>query len=285
MLKEAVPVENWASFFILMNITMEIKEGCNCLAELVVYKEHKSGYGEIYLNRPEKNNAISQEMTRELLSLLKKVKDDPPKVLIVTGKGKMFCAGGDLYDLHGDLSTDEAFSRLYPMKEVLFELINFPVPTIALLNGNALGGGCELATACDIRIAKASSEFGFVQTKLGILPGWGGGQLLYEKVNPSFALYWLTEGSILKAEDLQQQGWLHKIMPIEKWNDPVNDILQPYIAKSYDQMKMLKLQYKKKISSLGLSSLMSEEVRNCASLWETEEHKEALRKFKSRRKY
>src|SRR5690625_4132257 len=104
-------------------------------------------------------------MAKELMTILEEAKEDPPKFLVITGRGKMFSAGGDLLDLHGELSADEAFSRLYPMKEVLFELVNFPMPTIGLLNGNALGGGCELATACDIRIAKNTSEFGFVQTK------------------------------------------------------------------------------------------------------------------------
>jgi enoyl-CoA hydratase/carnithine racemase len=253
------------------------------LVNLVTYEKHEQGYGEICLNRPEKNNAVSQEMTMELMAILEEAKEDPLKFLVVTGRGKMFSAGGDLRDLHGELTTDEAFSRLYPMKEVLFELVNFPVPTIGLLNGNALGGGCELATACDIRIAKNSSEFGFIQTKLGILPGWGGGALLYEKVNPSFALYWLTEASILKADYLMQQGWLHKIVPPGEWEDQSKVMLNPFISKTYDQMKMLKLQYKKKISSLGLSSLMSEEVRNCASLWETPEHKGAISQFNNRK--
>jgi enoyl-CoA hydratase/carnithine racemase len=254
------------------------------LAKLVTYEKYDAGYGEICLNRPEKNNAVSQEMTKELMDVLEKAKQDSLKFLVITGKGNMFSAGGDLFDLHGDLTTEEAFSLLYPMKEVLFELANFPVPTIGLLNGNALGGGCELATACDIRIAKASTKFGFVQTKLGILPGWGGGALLYEKVNPSFAMNWLMEASILEADHLMQHGWLHKIMPMEAWGDKSNDFLKPYISKSYEQMKMLKLQYKKKISSLSLSSLMSEEVRNCASLWETPEHKAALNQFLNRRK-
>jgi enoyl-CoA hydratase/carnithine racemase len=254
------------------------------LADLVTYEKYDEGYGEIWLNRPEKNNAMSQEMTKELIAILEEAKLDSLKFLVIAGRGKMFCAGGDLFDLHGDLSTEEAFSRLYPMKEVLFELVNFPVPTIAMLNGNALGGGCELATACDIRIAKEDSHFGFVQTKLGILPGWGGGVLLYEKINPSFAMNWLMEASMLKADHLMQHGWLHKIVPTEEWTGNFNEILNPYILKSYEQMKLLKLQYKKKISSLSLSSLMSEEVRNCASLWETPAHKTAVSRFLTRGK-
>ncbi|MFA1818673.1 enoyl-CoA hydratase/isomerase family protein [Virgibacillus oceani] len=254
----------------------------NCLTNIIAYEKHDEGYGEICLNRPEKNNAVSQEMTKELMTILEDTKQDSLKFLVVTGNGNMFCAGGDLLDLHGDLTTDEAFSLLYPMKEVLFELANFPVPTIAMLNGNALGGGCELATACDVRIAKEATTFGFVQTKLGILPGWGGGALLYEKVNPSFAMNWLMEASILKADQLMQQGWLQKIVPMEDWEGNFNDILKSYISKSYEQMRMMKLQYKKKISSLSLSSFMSEEVRNCASLWETPEHRAAVSKFINR---
>lgn len=254
------------------------------MASLITYKKYEAGYGEICLNRPEKNNAVSQEMTKELMKVLEEAKEDTLKFLVVTGKGSMFCAGGDLHDLHGDLTTEEAFSLLYPMKEVLFELVNFPVPTIGLLNGSALGGGCELATACDVRMAKASGKYGFVQTSLGILPGWGGGALLYEKMNPDFAMNWIMEAGVYTADYLMQHGWLHKVVPTDAWYEQSEDMLKPYISKSYDQMKMLKLQYKKKISSPGLSSLMSEEVRNSASLWETPEHKEALRKFLNRGK-
>src|SRR5699024_12371085 len=86
------------------------------------------------------------------------------KFLIITGAGeKMFCSGCDLNHLHGDLSSDEAFKELYPMKECLYELVSFPVPTVCLLNGDALGGGCEIATACDFRIGKKGTKFGFVQ--------------------------------------------------------------------------------------------------------------------------
>src|SRR5699024_12828906 len=101
--------------------------------------------------------------------------------LIITRAGeKMCCSGGDLNHLQGDLSSDEAFKELYPMKECLYEPVSFPVPTVCLLNGDAVGGGCEIATACDFRIGKKGTKFGFVQSKLGIIPGWGGGELLYK---------------------------------------------------------------------------------------------------------
>src|SRR5699024_6048386 len=139
----------------------------------------------------------------------------------------VFCAGGDLTELHGDLPEEAAYEKLHIMKEVLYKIMMFPVPTICLLQGNALGGGCELATACDFRIAKEGTTFGFVQSNLGILPGWGGGAILYKKVAPTFAFNWLTKGAIYGAAYLHEKGWIHKIAHDEQWHD-MEKLLQPY---------------------------------------------------------
>lgn len=253
------------------------------MAEKVQYRKHPENYGEIYLNRPDKHNAIDEMMVKEINAVLQQAKQDAIKFLVITGAGdKMFCSGGDLTQLHGGLTSEEAFAYLYPMKEVLHEIISFPVPTICLLNGGALGGGCEIATACDIRIAKENTRFGFVQSQLGIIPGWGGGALLYEKVNPSFALQWLIEAEVFQAQYLLERGWLHKIVESATWENR-HALLNPYISKSYSQMLLLKGQFKLKLSSLGLSALMNEEVRNCANLWDSVEHKKAVEKFLSRK--
>src|SRR5690625_3502655 len=139
-------------------------------------------------------------MANELTELLEEIKERPLKFLVIKSAGDpVFCAGGDLNDFHGSLNEQEAYDTLHTMKHVLSQIVTFPVPTICFLQGDALGGGCELATACDIRIAKDTTKFGFVQSNLGILPGWGGGAILYEKVPASFALQWLTEGNMLAA--------------------------------------------------------------------------------------
>lgn len=252
------------------------------MAELVQYETTAEGYGIIRLNRPEKHQAVSPEMAALFLEKIRIAKSDPIKFLVITGTGdNMFCAGGDLNYLHGDLNTDEAFQALYPMKECLYDIVSFPVPTVCLLNGDALGGGCEIATACDFRIGKQGTKFGFVQTKLGIIPGWGGGVLLYEKVDPNFAFQWLLEAEVFSIEYLQQKGWIHKIIKADQWAQ-INDILAPFISKSKDQLAILKAQYNKKLSVLSLAAEMNEEVRHCANLWETPEHKEAVAKFFSK---
>lgn len=236
-------------------------------------------YGTININRPEKRNAISKEMAQQLFDLLEEIKDRPIKFLVIKSSGdKMFCAGGDLNDFHDELNEQEAYDTLHKMKQVLFKIVSFPVPTISLLQGNAMGGGCELATACDIRIAKQNTEFGFVQTNLGILPGWGGGALLYEKVHPSFALQWLAEGKMYDADFLYARGWVHEVIPETMWGNE-EEILKSYMNKSFAQMQYLKSQFTEALSIPTLAEKMERESVRCASLWESEEHKKVVQAF------
>lgn len=245
----------------------------------VAYKRHSEGYGEITLQRPQKHNAINGAMITELAACLEQAKEDTISFLVITGAGNdTFCAGGDLHYFHGEMDSEHAFSLLYPMKEILHTILLFPVPTICLLNGNAFGGGCELATACDIRIAKANTRFGFIQSTLGIVPGWGGGTLLYEKVHTSFAFQWMTEGAIYSVEKLYDKGWIHTIVSPEDFTNH-NVILKPYIRRTIDQMGILKSQYKQQILALSLSARMNDEVRHCASLWNSTTHQKAVEQF------
>lgn len=249
----------------------------------VNYVKHEDGYSVITLDRADKRNAINQKMVNGFKACLKEAREDESKFLLVTGKGdKMFSAGGDLNEFHGDLLPEEAFTLLYGMKEVLFDLASFPVPTICLLNGNALGGGCEIATACDFRIAKEGTTFGFIQTKLGIIPGWGGGALLYEKVPNSFAYHWLLHADIHDASYLRDLGWIHNIIPRGEWGN-VNKIVKPYVNRSLEQMRILKSQYQASLSILSLSAKMNEEVRHCANLWDSKEHQEVVKQFLARK--
>src|SRR5699024_12527618 len=104
----------------------------------------------IRLNRPEKHNAISVEMVKELRNCLEQSKQDEVKCLVITGAGeRMIYEGGDLNDLHGDLNSDEAFNHLHPMKEVLYEIASFPVQTICLYIDDAFGCGYKVITTCD----------------------------------------------------------------------------------------------------------------------------------------
>lgn len=250
---------------------------------LISYKE-KDGYGVLSINRANKRNAISTEMAADLLQLFQEIKDQPIRFLLIKSAGEnAFCAGGDLNDFHSDLNEREAYGMLSTMKQVLFQIVAFPVPTICLLQGQALGGGCELATACDIRIAKENTEFGFVQTSLGILPGWGGGALLYEKVHPSFAFNWIMEAEIYDAEKLLQKGWLHHVVSEEEWENEA-EILLKYRAKSVTQMHHLKSQYIESMSLPTLFEKMEKESNRSANLWNSDKHQSVVQSFLSKTK-
>lgn len=249
--------------------------------QTIVY-EQKVDYGILTINRAEKHNAISLEMAKDMHAILEKIKDEPIKFLVLQSSGeKTFCAGGDLYDYRSDLSEEEAYNVLHVMKQVLMQLITFPALTICLLQGDAYGGGCELATACDIRIAKESTRFGFIQSNLGILPGWGGGAILYEKVHPSFAFHWLTGGSIYDVNTLASKGWIHVVVRKEDWKEACQ--LTDYTRKSNEQFRHLKSQYIESLSVPTLLEKMEKESARCASLWGSEQHKTALQQFYTNR--
>ncbi|WP_226578451.1 enoyl-CoA hydratase/isomerase family protein [Halobacillus litoralis] len=251
------------------------------MSEIVV--EKREGYAVLTLNRPDKRNAITGNMAKELKQSLIDLKQEVEiKFLVVTGAGdQAFCAGGDLNELHGDMTAGQAYQLLVPMKEVLLELLTFPVPTIAVLNGQARGGGCEIATACDFRYGVKAASYGFVQGNLGITPGWGGGTLLYQKVERAFAAHWLMDAEMYPSAEAYRIGWLHKVI---SGDEDEGRLFSSFLNKTQQQLKIFKRQYLEHIDVLHVKERMDREVKQCAQLWETEEHKSAVRKFVEKRK-
>lgn len=248
-----------------------------------VLVEKNVGYAVVQLHRPEKLNAITRQMAQQLHEAFIELKKDKHlKFLVVTGTGdRAFCAGGDLNELHGDMNAEQAYRILHPMKEALYELATFPVPTIALLNGQARGGGCEIATACDFRYGLPSASYGFVQGNLGIIPGWGGGTLLYQRIKSDFAAHWLMDAEMYTSEQVYRIGWLHKMITVN-WN--AQEIFASFLNKTREQMEVLKRQYVDHLDMEFLSEWMDREVRQCSLLWESEEHKAAVENFARKRK-
>lgn len=127
-------------------------------------------------------------------------------------------------------------------------------------------------------LQKIKRSSGLSKPALGITPGWGGGALLCEKMPTDFAYQWLMAAIFVMPHRSRKAGWIHKIIVTDNWNDQ-EKLLKTYLSKSEAQMKILKNQYKKRLSIHRLSTLMDEEVRNCAKLWDSPEHKKALEQF------
>jgi len=160
----------------------------------------------VRVNRPEKRNALNATVRRELVEVLDALRDDNGvRVVVITGEGdRAFIAGADISEFaeRSPLEQRQAMSGRRPFEEIA----TFDKPTIAMINGYALGGGCEIALACDLRVAARSARLGQPEIRLGLLPGGGGTQRLPRLVGPGRALRLILTGELIDATEAERIG-------------------------------------------------------------------------------
>jgi len=174
--------------------------------ETITVTEPYPGIVIVCFARPEVANALSTQMGRELLDAWSKLRAmDALRVVVVTGAGKHFQAGADLKERNG--MTDDAWSEQHRLFEAMIRAqLACPVPVIAAVHGAAMGGGCEMALACDFAYAAEGARFGLPEAGLGIIPGLGGTQLLTRAVGPRRALELLTTAAPFTAAQAKAYG-------------------------------------------------------------------------------
>ncbi len=175
--------------------------------------EKKNSIALVTINRPEKLNALNSRTLTEIMEVFSLAASDPKvRAVILTGSGdRAFVAGADIAEL-AQLATMEA-KRLAERGQEIFNYIdNFQKPVIAAINGFALGGGCELAMACHIRIASENAKFGQPEVKLGLIPGYGGTQRLPRFVGKSRALEMILTGKMIDAEEACRIGLINRVV-------------------------------------------------------------------------
>jgi enoyl-CoA hydratase len=178
----------------------------------VVRFERRDGIAICTLDGPERLNAIAPATLHELDAHLQAVeRDDDLRALVITGAGRAFSAGADLTAV-SELEGQDAFAGfLHLFTDVLDRLELLPTPSIAAIDGLALGGGLELALACDLRVASDRARLGVPEVKLGLLPGAGGTQRLPRLVPRAVALQMLLTGAPLGAHDAQRAGLVNEL--------------------------------------------------------------------------
>ncbi|WP_243289984.1 enoyl-CoA hydratase/isomerase family protein [Bacillus sp. FJAT-47783] len=252
--------------------------------EKVKLIQKDNGILEIQINRPEIRNAIDEEVMDKLKYVLHQVKaTNETKALVITGAGdRAFCSGGDLSVFHELKSQQDAYQMLSKMRDILYEWMMLPIPTFALLNGSAVGGGCELATACDFRIARENIKIGFIQGKLAITTGWGGASMLFEKLPYDKALSMLMSAKVYTSEEAYQLGFVTKL--IHEQQDFKTEAYHYIEEKTTCSKDVLKAYKSLKIAEWekGLKKRMEEEILQCSILWEKEEHLQAVDQFLNR---
>lgn len=174
--------------------------------------------GVITLNRPEKENAVDEAMMVRLESILDRIEAEPGVLaLILTGAGsRTFSAGGDLRYFDRLRSRQAGVAMSERMQAILERLHSGERPVIAAINGRALGGGCEILTACHFRIAASDASFGFRQAANGLTTGWGGGIRLFRLLGRSRALDLLLTSRIVDADEALAMGLIDRTVPADR---------------------------------------------------------------------
>ncbi|MDB5222595.1 MAG: enoyl-CoA hydratase [Chitinophagaceae bacterium] len=193
----------------------------------------ENGIFTITINRPDKMNALNQEVMNELNNVMDEVyKNTEIRSVIITGSGnKAFVAGADISEFSG-LSQQQGMALAKKGQDIFFKIENSPKPVIAAVNGFALGGGCELAMACHMRIASDNAKFGQPEVNLGLIPGYGGTQRLTMLIGKGKATELLLTGNMIDAAEALQLGLVNYVIPQEHLIEKTISILQVINSKA-----------------------------------------------------
>ena len=194
----------------------------------------------ITITRPDKLNALSQQVRDEMLQVLTEIeKDDSVGVVVITGAGeKSFIAGADIGEFAGRTPFDQRHAMRSPR---IFDIMaSFPKPVIAMINGFCLGGGCELAMSCDIRIASDKARFGQPEINLGIIPGGGGTQRLPRLVGMGHAMRLILSGDMIPAAEAKEIGLVEIVVPADELRAKTMELANKIAGKSPLTLKVAK---------------------------------------------
>ena len=251
--------------------------------EEVVLKRIDGHVATLTINRPDKLNALNIETRGRMVQELDELaKNDDVRVVVITGAGdKAFIAGADISEFEGR-SPVEQF-RVMTDSSVFLAVDRFPKPTIAAINGFCLGGGCELAMACDIRIASERAKLGQPEINLGLLPGGGGTQRLPRLVGMGAALKLLYTGDFIRADEALRIGLVDEVIPAGDVAARAKELAEAIAAKSPVALRLIKQAVRTSLRT-PLDEGLSQEVSLFALAFASEDMKEGVDAFLNKRK-
>jgi len=246
--------------------------------------ERANGIATVTLNRPKALNAINQEMTRELAQLVAELERDPAvRVVIITGAGdRAFMAGADITEFQA-LSAVEALGFSQRIQALYTRIERLPQPTLAAVNGFALGGGCELTQVCDLVIAAEPARFGQPEVNLGVLPGAGGTQRLARLVGRHRAKEICLTGEMLDAHEAYRIGLVNRVVPPDQLMAEARALAEKLREKSAVTLRLIKEAIDEG-HDLALEAGLAVEAKAWAIAFATEDHAEGVRAFLEKRR-
>lgn len=250
------------------------------MAKVMLAKEEKIAV--ITINRPEALNALSSEVLMELNAAIEDIKaDDQVGVVIITGAGKAFVAGADVAQMQS-MTVHDAYAFAKLGQDIFEKIETLPKIVIAAVNGYALGGGCELCMACDIRLASENAKFGQPEVNLGVTPGFGGTQRLSRLVGKGKAIELIATADTISAADAERLGLVNKVVSGEVL-PAAKEMAQKILSKG-----SFAVRYSKEVVHYGQQTDIKTAIAFEASVFGlcfgAEEQKEGMAAFLEKRK-
>lgn len=243
--------------------------------------ESGQGYAIIQLNRPDVLNALNIKLMEELVDALETLdKDTAVRAIIITGNEKAFAAGADIKEMSDasavEMLIHDQFARWDRIRKI-------KKPLIAAVSGFALGGGCELAMACDIIIASETAKFGQSEINIGVMPGAGGTQRLTRAVGKAKAMEMVLTGKMISAEEAMKWGLVNKVVPMEYYLEEAKAVAREIASKPPIAVRLAKESILKAFDTT-IEAGLEYERKNFYLLFASEDQKEGMKAFVEKRK-
>ncbi len=245
----------------------------------IQFEIQRNGIATLTLHRPEVRNALNWELMQSLTEKAASISNDGDMhALIITGSGDAFCSGGDLFELHNYASHADGVNLACLMGDALSQIAGLPIPVIAAIEGPAIGGGAELALACDVRIASQKGTIGFPQINLALTPAWGGAGRLIQSVGYTKAFSLLSSGVILDSQEAFELGLFQKIVADGQAQHAATALAMEMTSKNREALLALKRILHAHLN-LSTADATAFERRLFADLWASDAHQELASAF------
>lgn len=245
--------------------------------------ERANGIATIVMNRPEARNALDLIMRREMLGVLDEVEADPSsRVVILTGAGGHFCSGGDVKTMRKPHTAAEGRGRVGMLNKMVLRLVSFPLPTIAMVDGYAVGAGSNLALCCDLIVASDRAKFGELFCKIGLAADGGGTWLLSRVVGMARAKELVFTGDVIDAAEAARIGLVNRVVPAAALETTTRALAEKIAAGPPLALRLDK-EMLNRAASTDLAAALEVEAFSQGLAIASEDHKEGVAAFFDKR--
>jgi len=238
----------------------------------------------LLIDRPQVRNALALQTMHELEQALETVASSDARVLVIRGAGdRAFCAGGDLHELEHLRSEADATAMAKTMRATLDLIPALPMPVIAGINGDALGGGAEIVVACDLRVAAEHARIAFAQVTLGLMPAWGASERLAALVGRGRAMSMLITGRTMTAGEAKEAGLVEDVYASDAFDERLASLARAVATAPLPALAGIKASINA-VAPNQHPGLADETIRKFAKTWTDPAHWEAAARLEQRRR-